>query len=92
MVALNRDIIGDCQYWLVVLMDKNQLAIDHFSPDIPFIFHNNRLIGLGDFKRITVFQPVVCNLNLFTVDDLLFKQTKFIADSISVPGKAHGSG
>ena len=85
VIAQYRHIIGHGLHGFIV-----QMAV--FEPAVLVIFlkiapemHLHRLGRPADFPHIAVFQPVVGQLHLISVHDVLAEQAVFIAD-----GAAHG--
>ena len=52
--------------------------------DIATEFHNFRILRSAQFERITIHQPVIGNLYLITVADLLLEHTITITDTAAI--------
>ena len=85
-VTNDRNIIWYGMNCLITVMDKTvsltfRIPLD---PDITAKLDSLSIFWTFNFKRITVFQPVIRHLHLITVTDLLLKHTVFITDTAAI--------
>ena len=70
---------------LIALLGKYVSAVlIGMHTDIATEFHNFRILRSAQFERITIHQPVIGNLYLITVADLLLEHTITITDTAAI--------
>ncbi len=85
-VADNRDIVRNCLYRLISILDKLVSAglFVIFYADITAEFNDLCVFRTAQLKRIAVFKPVIGHLYLISVLNLLLEHTVVIADPAAV--------
>ena len=83
-VADHRQVIGNGSYGLIAVLYKVVHAVSVFNPHITAEFYLYRVLRTSDLKGIAVFQPVVRNLYLIAVFNLLLEHAVFIADAAAI--------
>ena len=90
-VADDREVKGNCPDRLIILLLKT--AASKFITvhgDMSAELDNLRILRSAKLKGISVLKPVVGNLHLIAVLDLLLKHTVAVADAAAVGGIAKG--
>ena len=91
-IAYDGQVIGDRAHALVSLLHEMSLALFiHLYVHISAEFDDLRVLGAAQLKGIAVFQPVVGNLDLIALLNLLLEHTVMVADSAAVGRIAQGS-
>ena len=93
VVSYDRHIIRHCQYRLIALLYETGsscgMVILYVYITAEFYFFC--IFRTTQFKGIAVFQPVIGNLYLVAVSDLLFEQTIVITDTAAVKPENPGN-
>ena len=85
VVTYNRKVIRYCSYRLIIFLNKLVSSTLIFSySNITSKLNLNGIFRSLDFKRISIFEPVIRSLNLITVFNNLLKHSVFIANTASV--------
>ena len=85
-IAYHRHIVRYCQHRLIALLNKiiSLLLLVIFHTDITAEFYFRRIFRTADLKRIAVLQPVIRNLLLITVLNLLLEHPVTVPDAAAV--------
>ena len=84
-IAHNGKIIGNRPYALVSLLNKMVSAVFIYSHIyITAKFYFLGIFRSSQFKRISIRKPVIRNLYLITVPDLLFEHTVTITNATAI--------
>ena len=85
-VSYDRHIIRNSQNGFIVLLNEFVLSCYRilFKTDISAEADFLRILFSAELKGVAFFEPVVRNLNLVAVPDLLFKHTVTVADAAAV--------
>ena len=90
VVARHQHIAGDGQHPGIVLVDHHQVAVVPPGADPAAEVNFLGLLGLGHQPRVPQVQPVVGQLHLLTVHDLLLENAQLIADGVAGGGNVQG--
>ena len=90
VVARHQHIAGDGQHPGIVLVDYHQVSVVPPGADPAAEVNFLGLLGLGHQPRIPQVQPVVGQLHLLAVHDLLLENAQLIADGVAGGGNVQG--
>ena len=85
-ISNDRHIVGNSENGLIILLDKDVFSSLRILLETDVSSETNFLCVLfsAEFKRISLFQPVVRHFNLVTVFNFLLEHTVTIADAASI--------
>ena len=91
VVADDGHIVGDGLHGVVILVHEGHAAVPLLHVHMAVEVHLAGVLHHGHFPHVAVAQPVVGQLHLLAVDDLLAEQAVFIADGAAHGGQVQGS-
>ena len=90
VIAHQRHVVGDSLDRVVADVTEHRAAVLVAHFDVTVEVHFAGILHYGHFPHVAVAQPVVRQLDLLTVHNLLAEQTVFIADGAAHRGQVEG--
>ncbi len=90
VIAHQRHVVGDSLDRVVADVTEHRAAVLVAHFDVTVEVHFAGILHYGHFPHVAVAQPVVRQLDLLTVHNLLAEQTVFIADGAAHRGQVKG--